>query len=181
MTILFYIVAALCLVIIQTTILPGFPLFNNFYDLLIPVTVYLGFFRPFHEGAPVVLFSGIALDSLSGAPFGLYSSTHIWLYFGARGIGKILHVRNYVLLPLMIGAGVLVENLLFLGTFMIMKIGPPFDGAVFRVIGVQVVWGAAAGTIFILLLLRFQTGIDHYRKERTKQGNGGESLQMKRR
>ncbi len=172
MTILYYIVAALCLVIIQTTILPGFSLFDNFHDLLIPVTVYLGFYRPLHEGAPVVLLSGMAMDSLSGAPFGLYISAHVWLYFGARGIRKILHVRNYVLLPLTIAAGVLVENSLFFGIFFFMKTGPAMTGAVFHAIGVQLFWGAVTGTILILLFLRIQTGIDQWRKLHSKQGDG---------
>ncbi|MCP4689458.1 MAG: hypothetical protein GY859_15495 [Desulfobacterales bacterium] len=172
MNLIYYIVTALCLVIIQTTILPDSSLFDNFFDLLIPLTVYMGFFRPFHEGAPIVLFFGFIMDSLSGAPFGLYISTHVWLYFGARGIRSFLHVRNYVLMPLTIAAGVLLENLLFLGAFFFLKTGPAEKGAVFHSIGVQLFWAALMGTLLNLLLLRFQTWVDQWRKMHARRGDG---------
>lgn len=180
MTLVFYIAAALCLVIVQTTILPDSSLFENYFDLLIPVTVFAGFYCPFHQGATLVLFSGIVLDSLSGAPFGLYSSTHLWLYFGARAIRRYLDVRNYVLMPLTIAAGVLLENFLFLGVFFILKTGPVEKGAVIRAIGAQLFWSAVVGTIMILFFLAAQSGIDQWRKQRSMQRNRGESLEGER-
>ena len=64
MTILFYILVSLCLVIVKTTLIPALPMFNKFYDLLIPIIIYLSLFRPLREGIPIILFFGVIMDSL---------------------------------------------------------------------------------------------------------------------
>jgi len=79
MTILFYILVSMCLVLIKTTLIPELPLFDKFYDLLIPIIIYLGFFRNKREGIPICLFFGFIMDSLSGGPMGPGS---IWLRGG---------------------------------------------------------------------------------------------------
>ena len=56
MTILFYILVSLCLVLIKTTLIPALPLLNKFYDLLIPIIIYLSLFRSLREGIPIILF-----------------------------------------------------------------------------------------------------------------------------
>jgi ethanolamine transporter EutH len=50
MTILFYILVSLGLVLIKTTLIPAFSMFDKFYDLLIPIIIYLSLFRPLREG-----------------------------------------------------------------------------------------------------------------------------------
>ena len=68
MTILFYILVSLSLVLIKTTLIPAFSMFDKFYDLLIPIIIYLSLFRPLREGIPIVLFFGIIMDSLCAGP-----------------------------------------------------------------------------------------------------------------
>jgi hypothetical protein len=68
MTILFHILASLCLVLMKTTLIPGVPMFDKFYDLLIPIIIYLGLFRSLSEGVPIIFFFGIIMDSLCGGP-----------------------------------------------------------------------------------------------------------------
>ena len=79
-----YIGISIILVILQTTVLPNIPLAGQFYDLLIPMLVYLALFRPAHESLPFVFFLGLLMDNLSGTPFGLYLTTYFWLYIGVK-------------------------------------------------------------------------------------------------
>ena len=74
MTHFFHICICFGLVILQTTIMPYFSLFDKFYDLLSPFVVYLSLFRSTRESVPVILFFGFIMDSLSGWAFGLYDA-----------------------------------------------------------------------------------------------------------
>ena len=56
MTIFFYILVSLCLVIMKTALIPTLPLFEKFYDPLIPIIIYFSLFRSMKEGIPIVLF-----------------------------------------------------------------------------------------------------------------------------
>ena len=62
----FYIAICLGLVVCQTALIPRLPAMGNFFDLLLPLVVYLAAFRPLHESVPFVMFLGILMDNLSG-------------------------------------------------------------------------------------------------------------------
>ena len=115
MTIIFYILVSLCLVIIKTTLIPTLPLFEKFYDLLIPIVIYLSLFRPIREGAPIIFFFGLIMDSLCGGPVGIYLATYIWLYAGMRWLSQFLHTGSFALLALSVTFGVIFEGLFMYG------------------------------------------------------------------
>jgi len=119
MTFFAYIFICLGFIVIQTTLFPLFAWLTDFYDLLIPFVVYLGLFRPLKEGLPVVFFLGLTMDTLSGGAFGIYSTTYFWLYACIAWLIGILHFKNNLLLPFIVVVGVLMENLVFLGTIML--------------------------------------------------------------
>ena len=66
MTVLFYAIVSIVLIIFQTIVSPGIPLLAGFYNPLTPFIVYLTLFRPARETIPVALCLGIVMDSLSG-------------------------------------------------------------------------------------------------------------------
>jgi rod shape-determining protein MreD len=68
----FYIGICLCLVILQTAVLPHIPLLDTFYDLIVAFIIYLGLYRPLRDGLLLALFLGFIMDNLSGSPFGIY-------------------------------------------------------------------------------------------------------------
>lgn len=117
MTYCFYMGAGLLLVILQTAVLPGVALLEQFYDLLIPFIVYLALYRPAREAFPLVFFFGYVMDGLSGSPFGLYTTIYFWLFWGVRWITTFLRVGNTLLLALVVPAGVVIEALVFFITF----------------------------------------------------------------
>ncbi|OEU68355.1 MAG: hypothetical protein BBJ57_10385 [Desulfobacterales bacterium PC51MH44] len=149
MTYCFHICTCLCLVIIQTTVMPCFPLFDRFYDLLTPFVIYLSIFRSNRESIPVILFCGFVMDNLSGGPFGLYLTTYLWLFIGLRWIITFLHVGDSLLLPFVVAAGVLIQNFIFIGTIVMFKLGSWFSSTAIRTVAVQFGWAIFTGPIFL--------------------------------
>ena len=158
MSYFFHISACLCLVILQTTIMPYLPLLDKFYDLLIPFIVYLSLSRPVRESLPFVLFLGFIMDNLSGGPFGLYLTTYFWLYAGVKGITAFIQVGNRLLIiTLIVASGVLFENLIFLGAFAILGSRQQFAGGAFEIVTVQVLWAIFTGSLLLLFFRNAQS------------------------
>ena len=149
MTYCFHIAACLCLVIFQTTILPCLPLFDTFYDLLALYIVYMGVFFGVREGLPVALIAGLIMDSLSGGPFGLYFTVYFWLFIGVRQLIKIFHVSNYILLPFVVAAAVLIENVILFGTFVMLEPGAQFSLSAINGVVMQIIWAVCTGPFII--------------------------------
>lgn len=163
MTILFYILISLCLVVVKTTLIPSMPLFVKFYDLLIPIVVYLGFFRSLKEGIPLVLFFGMVMDGLSGGPMGLYLITYAWLYVAILFLSRVLHAGNWLLLSVAVACGVVFEVLILL--FYIVFLAPtaslPADAG--KTIVLQIVWALTTGPMILMIIDRSQKQIDLWR------------------
>ena len=160
MTVLFYVLVSLCLVIIKTTLIPGLPLFEKFYDLLIPIVIYLSLFRPVREGAPLILFFGLMMDSLCGGPVGLYLATYIWIYAGMRWVSRFLSTGNMVLLALAVAIGVIFECLVLLIYLILLAPSaiPPEDTA--RTVALQIVWALFTGPIILIIISQSQKQLD---------------------
>jgi len=161
MSYFFNISICLFLVILQTTVMPYLPLMDSFYDLLIPFVVFLGLSRPVRESLPFVFFLGFIMDNLSGSPFGLYLTAYFWLFIGVKGITKLLQVRNRLfIVTLIVAAGVLIENLIFLGTLTILGPDQQISGNAARTVTIQVLWAIWTGPIFFVVLRYVQKRLD---------------------
>ena len=161
MSYFFNISACLCLVILQTTVMPYLPLLDSFYDLLIPFIVFLGVYRPVRESLPFVFFLGFIMDNLSGSPFGLYLTAYFWLYAGVLGITKLLQVGNRLfIVTLIVAAGVLIENLIFLGTLTILGPDQQLAGNAAKTVTIQVLWAIWTGPILLVVLRNLHKLLD---------------------
>jgi rod shape-determining protein MreD len=157
----FNISACLFLVILQTTVMPCLRLLNSFYDLLIPFVIYLSLSRNVRESLPFVFVLGFIMDNLSGGPFGLYLTTYFWLFVGVKGVTRLLQVGNRLFsLTLIVAAGVLIENLIFLGTLTILGPEPQLAGDAAKIITVQVFWAIWTGPIFLMIFRNMQNRLD---------------------
>ena len=152
MTFFIYIFICLGFIVIQTTLFPLFAWLTDFYDLLIPFVVYLGLFRPLKEGLPVVFFLGLTMDTLSGGAFGIYSTTYFWLYVCIAWLIGFLHFKNNLLLPFIVVVGVLVENLVFLGTIMLGNPGGTLPQGTVKILTIQLLWALFTGPLLLLLI-----------------------------
>ncbi len=151
MTYFFHICICFGLVILQTTIMPYFSLFDKFYDLLSPFVIYFSLFRSIRESIPVILIFGFVMDNLSGGPFGLYLTTYLWLFIGVRWVVTYVDIRNSILLPFVVAAGVFIQNLMFIGAIMVLRPGSWFSSIAIKTISAQVLWAIVTGPIFLML------------------------------
>ena len=161
MSYFFNISVSLFLVIVQTAVLPELPLLDRFYDLMIPFVVYLGLSRPVRESLLFVFLLGFIMDNLSGSPVGLYLTTYFWLFVGVKGITKLLQVGNRLfVIMLIVAAGVLVENLIFLGTLTILGPDQQIAENAARSVTVQVLWAIWTGPIFLMIFRNIHNQLD---------------------
>ena len=161
MSYFFNISACLILVILQTAVVPVLPLLERFYDLMIPFVIYLGLSSPVRESLPFVLFLGLIMDNLSGSPVGLYLTTYVWLFVGVKGITKLLQVGNRLfIIMLIMAAGVLVENLIFLGTLTILGPDQQLAGDAVKTVTVQVLWAIWTGPVFLMIFRNIHHKLD---------------------
>ncbi len=163
MTIIFYMLVSLCLVIIKTTLIPGMALIDKFYDLLIPIIIYLSLFRPIREGAPIVLFFGLIMDSLCGGPVGLYLATYIWLYAGMRWLSQFLHTRSFILLALSVTFGVAFEGLVMLIYMVMLSPTALIPEDTTRTLVMQLIWSLFTGPVILGIIGWAQKQIDVWR------------------
>ena len=163
MTIFFYIMVSICLVIIKTTLIPGIPLFAKFYDLLIPIVIYLAFFRSIKESIPIILFFGMIMDSLCGGPVGLYLTTYIWLYAGTRWLSQYLHTGSLLLLSVAVAFGVVFEILILLGYMLFLAPNASIPADAVRTIVLQILWALFTGPMILMIIARAQKQLDLWR------------------
>jgi cell shape-determining protein MreD len=147
-----FISTCLFLIILQTTILPYFNVFGGIYDLLIPFIIFICIYLPLRESLPFVLILGLIMDNLSGSPFGFYLTFYFWLLVGVRWIIKYLQVGNKFLLSLVVVVGVLIENILIIGTFALSGSDWQLPADVFKNIALQFFWAIATAPLFLFCL-----------------------------
>jgi len=138
-------------VVLQTSCLPELFMSGCYLDLLLPLVIYISIFRPVFESIFLILIFGLVMDSLSGAPFGLYIITYVWLFIGVRGSMRLLDAGSLFLFPLILTLSVLFENLLF--AFSVSTV-PSVE------VFVQALWALLTAPFFLLffnvLFLRFK-------------------------
>lgn len=163
MTVLFYILVSLCLVVVKTTLIPGVSLFEKFYDLLIPIIIYLSFYRRKLEGIPIVLFFGFIMDGLCGGPMGLYLSIYIWLYVCMRNISQFVHTGSFVLLTFAVAIGVIFEIaiLLLYMAFLATNASIPEDTV--QTVVMQFLWALFTGPLILVIIGWAQKRLDIWR------------------
>lgn len=165
MTVLFYILVSLCLVLVKTTLIPGVSLFEKFYDLLIPIIIYLSFYRRKLEGIPIVVFFGFIMDSLCGGPMGLYLSIYIWLYVSMRWVSQYVHTGSYALLTLAVALGVIFEIVILMGymAFLAPNASIPVD--TIRTVVMQFLWALITGPLILVIIGWAQKRLDLWRSK----------------
>jgi hypothetical protein len=144
------------LVIFQTTVSIEVLNMNQFYDLLIPIFIYIGLYRSVVEGFFFSVFFGFLMDSYSGVPFGLYISIYFWLFIGIKKLVLFLHAENFILLIFIMTAAVFFENMFFFLIIAFMEHNHSvFISGLNRVV-FQIIFAVVTGPFFLLLLGRYE-------------------------
>jgi hypothetical protein len=115
------------------------------------------------------------MDNLSGSPFGLYLTSYFWLFIAVKGVTQLLQVGNRLLIiTLIVAAGVLIENLIFLGTLTILGPDQQLAGNAAKTVTIQILWAIWTGAIFLMVLRNLQSGLDTgFRAIYARKGESG--------
>lgn len=111
---LFFVVLTLFLLIIQTIILPMSGFFIQTFDLMIIVILFLSLVIAHLSVLLVIAGIGIIMDSLSGAPFGYYLFSYLWLYTIVSLFRQFFFQKSVAFLMVVSIASVLIQQLMFL-------------------------------------------------------------------
>jgi len=164
MTYLLYTVVCLLVVVFQTTLSMHFAMFGGMYDLFLLFVIYLGFYRTAREGFPFVILFGLAMDALSGGPFGLYLTSYFWLYVCILGMIEFMRVGNNMVLPLVVVGSILFQNIIFLGTMTFFVPEAKIPAFLYRNVLTQLLWSVITGPILILLFRRAHVALEKWLK-----------------
>jgi len=145
----FAFLTGLFLILIQTGIFPCFYVFQNFYDLLIPLILFFALYRPMRESIAIVIFWGIVMDSLSGGPFGIYLTTYLWMLVIVKWVITFLAISNTVILIFIVALGVLLENLFYFAPTALAEGGFNFNFSNLYGVFIQILWAILTGFLFL--------------------------------
>jgi len=147
-----YIILGLATIVGQTTILRLAFFQGIFYDLLIPLVVFVGLSFNERKAGILVLMIGFLMDLFSGGIFGLYLTVYLWIFVLVKGLSNYFDVQDTVFRSVLIAVCVLAENLTFfvfaatsgrVTQLLSSRIGP--------VTG-QIIFGAITGPVILLVL-----------------------------
>lgn len=156
MNYLLHAVLGLVLIVFQTAIRPQIGFVTGIYDVLIAYVLFLGLFRPLKEALVMTLVFGFVMDSLSGAPFGLFLTTYFWLVLISRQMTRFLHPGNLFLRFFIVGLGVIVQNGVYIGVALFLA-APAFSLApIKQVAATQLLWALATGFVLVTVFRRCQ-------------------------
>ena len=101
------------------------------------------------------------MDNLSGGPFGLYLTTYFWLFSGVKLITQLLQVGKRVfVITIIVAAGVLMVNLVFLGSFAIFTPEQQFAGDALTLVVGQVLWALLTGAALLMIFRNTHRWLD---------------------
>ena len=161
---LFYMMVFLGVAVFNTTIVANVPLLHGFYDLLLLFVIYLGFYRSIRESLVFIILFGIAMDAISGGPFGLYTTSYFWLYVFVLWLTRFMRVTNSMILPGVVICSVIIQNIIFLGSMTLLDPNVSTPSFSFKVVILQIVWSIFTGPILIIFLRNINQGLEKWQR-----------------
>ena len=157
---IFYFLAGIVLIILQTTVFPRFLIFKNFYDIFIPFVIYISVFRSFWEGLGFIFCFGWIIDSLFGGPFGLHISVYFWMHIIIKWTIEFFDFQNFIVLFMLVFLSVLIENFIFFLTVSILKESFLLLEDYVTIFLNQIIWASVSGVFFIFVFKYIHQGFD---------------------
>ena len=109
-----YLVIGLATIVGQTTLLRLHVFQGVFYDLLIPLVVFMRLHLTLTEASLLTLILGFVMDLFSGGVFGLYMTVYLWIFLLVQGVSDYFNVQGTACRSALIAFCVLGQNLIFL-------------------------------------------------------------------
>ncbi len=141
MTVLFYPILSLALVILQTTLVPEIRFVTNCFDLLIINVLYVSLFTSNGFLVLYMMVLGWIMDSLSGAPFGFYISCYVWIYVFVQILRHVIHAGNFIFIPVISVIAIFMEHGFFMFILLVKQEGWSFSSTDLFSMGQQAIVG----------------------------------------
>ncbi|MFN2130826.1 MAG: rod shape-determining protein MreD [Anaerolineae bacterium] len=125
--------------LLQSTVMPRITLLGVHPDLVLMAVTSWSLLRGAEEGMLWALVSGVILDLLSGAPFGVYSLTLLIVGF-ATGLGQRNMLRIDILAPIIVIPVATLVYMLVIATLL-------------KVLGWNMAWGARLKAVLLPSIL----------------------------
>jgi len=153
-TYLFHIVVCLVLIIFQTAVKPQVGMLAGWYDVLTAYVIYLGLFHRVREVLPIILISGLIMDTISGAPLGLFLTAYLWIFLLTRWTTRLIHRDDLVLHVFIVAVGVVIQTGVYVGTTLLLGKATLFAAPTLETALTQVLWALGTGALLLLLFRR---------------------------
>lgn len=99
-----------------------------------------------------VFLVGCCMDSLSGAPLGLYTATYLWIFITVQFLKRFVHPGNFILLPLISAFAVMLESGFLFFSFFVRYGISALSIPDFILAGRQIMWGGVIIPIAVVLV-----------------------------
>ncbi len=134
-------IISLFLIVVQTVLLPG--LSSSFYsfDLTIILIVYISLHFSHYLVVAVIAGIGGIMDSLSGAPFFLYTFSYIWMFLLIRAARRLVFQTSVPFVMTVSLLSVTIEQGIFLFSLFARQDFPVGGGMSVSLMMQQMAWG----------------------------------------
>ncbi|MBF0210482.1 MAG: hypothetical protein HQK68_06310 [Desulfamplus sp.] len=157
---LFHLFLSINFIVIQTSIFPSFAIFSSSFDLLLINILFLSLMFSHYLVIIAVILIGWCMDSLSGAPLGLYTITYLWIFIIVQALKRFVHRGNFIFLPVISAFSVMVENGFLFFSFFIKYGSKPFSFNNTLVAGEQALLAFFIIPLFIVVIHSLHTICD---------------------
>lgn len=166
-----HVIISFFLVILHTTILNSFWLHSLGFVLLLSFLIFMACHRPVFESLVIVFLIGFLMDSFSGGPFGLFTSTYFWLFGLLKYSVQFLRLQNTHTIRFLLVFGILFENSILFSAMIFMKTGMSPTSETWLLLAGQIGLAVLFGPAFIRSISRLY-GLWEERGSKRKQGEG---------
>ena len=112
--IIFPLLVGILFLILQTTLLPSFPIQRIRPDILLILTLYLAFLFPPIFGGILAFFMGYLMDLFSGNAFGFYTFSRPLVFFAAQFFKERFYLEGFYSQFLFVFVFAMLEGILIL-------------------------------------------------------------------
>ncbi len=116
----FFFIATLTFMILQSVVIPGFSWFPHCFDLMIINVLYLSLFSIRYWVMITLVLIGVIMDSLSGGPFFLHTTSYLCIYLIVFLLRQLVfqHSTAFVLV-VSLAAALIHQGLVLFSIFLI--------------------------------------------------------------
>ena len=120
MTFVFFACVTLTFIILQSVVIPDFSWFPHCFDLMIINVLYLSLLSTRYWMMVSLVFIGVVMDSLSGAPFFLHTTSYLCIYLIVFLLRQLVfqHSTAFVLV-VSLAAAFIYQGLVLFSVFLI--------------------------------------------------------------